>query len=623
MNYLTFENVSRSYGDKLLFKDITLHINRGEKVALVAENGTGKSSLLRIITGEEPPEGERAKVFVHPDIKVGYLTQEPDFDPELSVIESVYQSTNKAVQALKRYEELMLKGVSDPQIIQSSLDAVESTKGWDKEASIREVLSKLKLDQVNLKVGRLSGGQKKRLALAKVLVDEPDLFILDEPTNHLDLEMIEWLEQYLSQPQFTLFLITHDRYFLERICSTIVELANGQLYKYQGNYSDYLEKRSARETNETLRFEKGQKLLKTELEWVRRQPKARGTKAKSRVQKFESLREELSGRLQQDEMRIQIKPERLGSKILELRYISKAYGERVLFKDFHYKFQKKDRIGIVGPNGSGKSTLLDVLAGIIPPDSGSVVHGETLKIGYFKQSGLSLPDDKRVIDYIREFAEYIPMEKGRKLSASQLLEQFLFEPKQQQVFISKLSGGEKRRLYLLSILIQNPNFLILDEPTNDLDIVTLNVLEDYLLDFPGCIIIVSHDRFFMDKIVNHLFAFEGVGKVIDFPGNYSDYRDDLDNRIREAREIAAGTSHQDNDVKPTPNTSHQQDKETKKLLKNLERKLKKLEEEKEAIHLKFETENPDSAQIVEWSKKLSELNESIEATEIEWMELVD
>lgn len=623
MNYLTFENVSRSYGDRLLFSEITLHINKGEKVALVAENGTGKSSLLRIISGEEPPEGDKAKVFIHPSIRVGYLKQDPEIDPESTVLEAIYNSENLAIQSLKSYEELLAIGNSNATAIQSALEKVEINKGWDKDAEIREILSKLKLTDGVAKVKHLSGGQKKRLALARILIDQPDLFILDEPTNHLDLEMIEWLESYLNQPQFTLLLITHDRYFLERICKTIVELANGSLHKYQGNYSEYLEKRLEREANESVRFEKDKKLFKNELEWVKRQPKARTTKSKSRVQKFQELRSELSAVKEKDELAIAIKPERLGSKILEIRYVSKSYDEDLLFKDFHYKFQKRDRIGIVGPNGSGKSTLLDIMAGILPPDKGSVVHGETLKIGFFKQSGLQLPEDKRVIDYIREFAEYIPLEKGRKLSASQLLEQFLFPPKQQQVFISKLSGGEKRRLYLLTILIQNPNFLILDEPTNDLDIITLNVLEDYLVDFPGCLVIVSHDRFFMDKIVDHLFVFEGMGNIRDFPGNYSDYRSDLDRRISDARKAAAGQSQSDNTKKQTSSGSSEPNKETKKHLRKLEQQIKKLEERKSDLMDLFEKGDLPADKINEHSKELSEIDDKIENLELEWMELVE
>lgn len=622
MNYLTFENISRSYGDRVLFSDITLHINKGEKVALVAENGTGKSSLLRIITNEEAPEGDKAKVFVHPSIRVGYLRQEPILNPDLSISESIYASDNKALNALRNYEQVMLTRPDDAASIQKALDDVELNKGWDKEAELYEVLSKLKLDNSDLKISQLSGGQKKRLSLAKILLDEPDLLILDEPTNHLDLEMIEWLEEFLGRPQLTLFLITHDRYFLERVCKVIVELSNGKLYKYQGNYSEYLDKKLIRETNEAISFEKGKKLLKTELEWVRRQPKARGTKSKSRVQKFHSLRSELSGHKDKEEMSIPIKPERLGSKIIELRYICKAFDDLVLFKDFHYKFQKKDRVGIVGPNGSGKSTLLDTIAGILPPDQGAVVHGETLKIGYFKQSGLKLPEDKRIIDYIRDIAEYIPLEKGRKMSASQLLEQFLFPPSQQQLYISRLSGGEKRRLYLLSILIQNPNFLILDEPTNDLDIVTLNVLEDYLLDFPGCLLIVSHDRFFMDKIIDHLFVFEGNERLIDFPGSYTDYRNWQDEKLQSDRNKLQSEQKASKATSAPQQLSQSEDREKKKEIKRLEKKIQNLETEKTGILKKFEQQSIPVDEIGEWSAKLDNIKNQIEALEEEWMELV-
>jgi ATP-binding cassette subfamily F protein uup len=623
LNYLTFENISRSYGDKVLFSEITLHINKGEKVALVAENGTGKSSLLRIITNEEAPEGDRAKVFIHPGIRLGYLRQDPDLDPGLTISEAIFSSDNKALNALRNYEQIMLTRPDDNDALQKALDEVELNKGWDKEAELYEVLSRLKLENPNLKVNQLSGGQKKRLALAKILLDEPDLLILDEPTNHLDLEMIEWLEEFLSRPQLTLFLITHDRYFLERVCKVIVELSNGKLYKYQGNYSEYLDKKITRETNEAISFEKGKKLLKTELEWVRRQPKARGTKSKSRVQKFHSLRSELSGQKDKDEMSIPIKPERLGSKIIELRYIGKAYDDLLLFRDFHYKFQKKDRVGIVGPNGSGKSTLLDIIAGLLPPDEGTVVHGETLKIGYFKQSGLKLPDDKRVIDFIRDIAEYIPLEKGRKMSASQLLEQFLFPPAQQQVYISRLSGGEKRRLYLLSILIQNPNFLILDEPTNDLDIVTLNVLEDYLIDFPGCLLIVSHDRFFMDKIIDHLFVFEGEGKLIDFPGSYSEFRNWQDEKIQSAREQAQIVQRATKNSVPVRNEDQREDRDRKKEIKRLEKKIQELEISKTSILQKFEQQQILTDEIGEWSSKLDDINQQIESLEEEWMGLVE
>ncbi len=621
MNYLTFENVSRSYGDRVLFSDITLHINKGEKVALVAENGTGKSSLLRIITGEEAPEGDRAKVFIHPNIKLGYLQQEPDLNPDFTIYESIYESDNKAIVALKNYEKLLLTKSDDADAIQKALEEVELHKAWEKESEVHEILNKLSLQDLKLKVSKLSGGQKKRLALAKLLIDEPDLLILDEPTNHLDLKMIEWLESFLSRPGLTLFLITHDRYFLERVCKVIVELSNGRLHKYQGNYSEFLEKKLTRETNEGIRFEKGKKLFKSELEWVKRQPKARGTKGKARVQKFQDLRTELSGHKEKDEISINIKPERLGSKILELQYISKSYDDFVLFKDFHYKFKKKDRVGVVGPNGSGKSTLLEVIAANLPPDKGKVVHGETLKIGYFKQSGLNVPEDKRVLDYIREFAEYIPMEKGKKLSASQLLEQFLFPPTQQQVYISKLSGGEKRRLYLLSILIQNPNFLILDEPTNDLDIVTLNVLEDYLIDFPGCLIIVSHDRFFMDKIIDHLFVFRNGGKIIDYPGSYSDFRDDPDMNETGKKPVEKKAITEKNKNNSAPETAEA--RETKKQINQIERSIKKLESEREKILGVFESGGLAPGEIVEWSEKLSVVKGEIDSLEEKWMELVD
>ena len=483
MNYLTLENVTKSFGEKILFKDIDLRIGKGEKIALVAKNGTGKTTLLKVVAGLEAPEGENANILLRKDIRVKFLDQEPEFDESLTPIEAVFDSENEKIQAIKEYEKAMLIPGRD-QDLQKAMTRIDDLKAWDIEARIKEVLSKLNVN-LHQEIRQLSGGQKKRLALAKILIEEPDFLIMDEPTNHLDLDMIEWLENYLQQPSLTLFMVTHDRYFLERVCDTIIELNQGQLYRYRGNYSEYLIKKSAREENEAANLEKTKKLYKRELEWIRRMPKARGTKAKSRVDSFSEIKKQAFKRTENDKVQLMIKGNRLGSKILETHYISKSYGDLKIVEDFDYKFKKKERVGIIGPNGVGKSTFLRLLTKQERPDAGKVVIGDTVVFGYYSQDGIPLKEDKRVIDIVRDIAEYIPLEKGQKLTAKSLLERFLFTGEQQQIFASQLSGGEKRRLYLLTVLMQNPNFLILDEPTNDLDIITLNLLEDFLMDFPG------------------------------------------------------------------------------------------------------------------------------------------
>ena len=618
MNYLSLEHVSKSYGDKVLFQDIDLQINKGQKVALVAQNGTGKTSLLRVIAGLEPGEGELCKILVRRDIRIGYLQQDPDLSDQDTVMEAVFDSDNKQVQAVKEYEEALLfpdRGAD----MEKALTQMEDLKAWDVESRIKEILFKLNITNLNKSVGELSGGQKKRLALAKLLIDEPEFLILDEPTNHLDLEMIEWLEKYLSQQNLTLFLVTHDRYFLERICDTIVELDEGRLFRYSGNYSDFLEKKSTRHENDLVVLDKAKKLYKRELEWIRRMPKARGTKAKSRVDAFQDIEEQAHKNVDRQEIQIDIKGARLGSKILEAHYLSKGYDGVELVKDFHYKFKKKERVGIVGKNGVGKTTFLKLLTKEIRPDAGKVVVGGTVKFGYYTQDGIQLKQDKRVIDVITDIAEFIPLEKGQKLTAPQLLERFLFDRKEQQAYVSTLSGGERRRLYLLTVLMENPNFLILDEPTNDLDILTLNVLEDFLMDFPGCLLIVSHDRYFMDKLVDHLFIFEGEGVIRDFNGNYREYRAVQIEEEREKRKMEAQTrKSQPKVVKPTEPSVEQ-----KKQIKKLERQIAKLEERKKEIHRQFSEEELDKEDIEKLSVELGEVNKELEAKEEEWMMMVD
>ncbi len=635
MNYLTLENVTKTYGEKVLFEKINLHINQGDKLALVAKNGTGKTTLLKLIAGEETGEGEQNKVLVHKDIRIGYLEQDPRFSPNQTVIEAVFDSNNEVVAAIVAYETAMLHPERE-EALQTALERMEDLEAWDFESKIKEILFKLNITNLEQKVSFLSGGQVKRLALARLLIDEPDFLILDEPTNHLDLDMIEWLEEYLRQPKLTLFIVTHDRYFLERVCNYIVELDRATLYKYSGNYSDFLVKKTTRHDNESIETSKAQKLMRKELEWIRRAPKARGTKAKSRVDAFEKIKDKAENKLDNEKVQIDIKGARLGNKILEINYISKSYGDLNLIKDFHYKFKRNERIGIVGNNGTGKTTFLRLITKEIRPDSGTVVVGGTVKFGHYTQDGISLKEDKRVIDVITDIAEYIPLAKGQKLTARMLLERFMFSPSHQQVYVSQLSGGERRRLYLLTVLMKNPNFLILDEPTNDLDIITLNVLEEFLLQFPGCVVIVSHDRYFMDKLVDHLFIFEGDGKVLDYNGNYTEYRrlnkiatiqkkQEQKNITAENPNSSAGQSapKNDNQSQSSEQSGSTPTYEQRKELKRVENQLKKLESRKTEIEQKFSSPDLTPDDIASLSTELGELNTAIEEKESRWFELAE
>ncbi len=612
MQYLRLENVNKSYGEKVLFKDINLTISKGQKIALIARNGSGKSTLLRVIAGEEASEGENCSIQVSPGVNIAYLKQEPDFDPSLTVLESIYEMDNEKVQLLKKYELALLE--SDQEKIQKLMIQLDDLKAWNFDIKIKEILGKLKIKNLQQPVGQLSGGQKKRLALAKLIVEEPEFIIMDEPTNHLDLDMIEWLEDYLQNDRVTLLMVTHDRYFLERICNEIIELDRGVIYTYRGNYSDFLEKKQSRLENEAASFDKLKKLFKKELDWVRRQPKARGTKAKSRVDKFDDIKSEVKSFKKEGVMQMHIQSNRLGGKILEAHYISKSFGDLKIIEDFNYKFRKGERLGVVGPNGSGKSTFINLLTKQMKPDSGKIIVGETVDFGYYHQDGLKLNEDKRVIDVVRDVAEFIPLEKGKKLGAEQLLERFLFPRPQQQVYVSKLSGGERRRLYLLTVLMSNPNFLILDEPTNDLDIITLNILEDYLLQFPGCLIIVSHDRFLLDKLVDHLFILDGTGNVKDYNGRYSDYR-------------ATKKSEAYSQTEKKPETEKKIDIKEKKRIKNklnsLERKMSELEERKISIEQKFLNPDLPLDEIQSLSKELETIKADLESAEDEWLELSD
>ncbi len=616
MNYLTLENVTKTYGEKVLFRNISLQISKGHKVALIAKNGTGKTTLLRVIAGLESGEGENCRVQLRRDIRIGYLQQEPEFNEGLTVMETVFHSDNPLIQAIRRYESALLHP-GQPERLQASLLEMDDLKACDFEASIKEILFKLNITGLEDTVSTLSGGQRKRLALAQLLIDDPDFLILDEPTNHLDLDMVEWLEEYLSQPNLTLFLVTHDRYFLENVCDHIVELDRGQLHRYSGRYHDYLEKKAARSENESIELEKNQKLFRKELEWVRRMPQARTTKAKSRVDAFYEIQEKASQRADRSEIQIDIKGARMGSKIVEFHNVGKSFGDKVMLEGFNYKFKQKERIGIAGRNGVGKSTFLRLITQEMRPDTGKVVIGDTIEFGYYSQEGIQLIEDKRVIDVVTDIAEFIPLEKGQKLTAPQLLERFLFSRPQQQVYVSQLSGGERRRLYLLTVLMKNPNFLILVEPTNDLDIITLNILEDFLMDFPGVIIVVSHDRFLLDKLCDHLFIFEGNGVIRDFNGKYAEYRAQQKQEERRAERVEKPEA-------PAPvRTGSGLTSQEKNELKKLEREIQELEKRKAALHESFARTDLSLDEIQRMSKELEDLGSTLENKELRWMELAE
>ncbi len=611
MQLLRIENGNKSYGDKVLLRNLKLTISKGEKIALVAKNGSGKTTLLKIIAGEESLDGETASIEVSDQISRYYLRQIPRFHPDDTVEDVIYQTSNESLKTLHKYNRAVESGNED-EIKKISLQ-LDDIKGWHLESKIHEVLHKLNIKDVNISMSTLSGGQQKRVALAKMIIDDPDFIILDEPTNHLDLDMIEWLEEYLKSKNLTLFMVTHDRYFLERVCTDIIELEQGDIFRHRGNYSDYLENKQIRQQTEEVRLDKAKKLYKKELEWVRRMPKARGTKAKSRVDAFDDIKKEAFKRRQDDTFKISLESSRLGSKILEAHALTKSYGDLKIVENFTYKFRRGESIGIVGNNGVGKSTFLNLLTKTIRPDGGKIIVGETIKFGYYTQDGLNLPEDKRVIDVIRDIAEYIPLEKGKKLTAESLLETFLFPRPQQRVYVSQLSGGEKRRLYLLTILMDNPNFLILDEPTNDLDIVTLNILEDYLLSFPGCLIVVTHDRYFLDKVVEHLFILEGNGVIRDYNGLYMEYR---------AEQLAkkySGNNLPSETQQPPKQVDRNIQKQLKNKLNKLERELKTLGERKEAINTEFLTLT-DVDRISVLSKEIQQIDADLEQTELDWFE---
>nr|WP_321411706.1 ABC-F family ATP-binding cassette domain-containing protein [uncultured Allomuricauda sp.] len=617
MNLLTVENISKSYGELVLFSDISFGINKDQKIALIAKNGSGKTSILNIMSGKD--SSETGQVTTRKGIKISFLEQEPDLNPNLTIEETIFTTDNDILKVIANYE----KAVENPENTeqyQKAFEAMERLNAWDFETQYKQILFQLQLSKLDAKVSTLSGGQKKRLALANALLNKPDLLILDEPTNHLDLEMIEWLEAYFAKESITLFMVTHDRYFLDRVCNEILELDNNQLYTYKGNYSYYLNEKEARTEREAVEQQKTKMLYKKELDWMRRQPKARTTKSKSRIDDFAEIKQRAHQRRQEHEVQLELNMERLGSKILELHNVSKSYGDKTILDKFDYNFTKGERVGIIGKNGTGKSTFLNIITEREDVEGGKVVVGDTLKFGYYTQKGIPNKEGQKVIDVIREFGDYIPLKKGRQISAQQLLERFLFDRKKQYDFVEKLSGGERKRLYLCTVLIQNPNFLILDEPTNDLDIVTLNVLESFLLDFPGCLIVVSHDRYFMDKIVDHLFVFRGEGVIEDFPGNYSDYRTYESSKILEERENKNTSSEKtENNWRDTSSgkLSYSEQKE----YKQLEKDIQKLEEKKVVLQNKFTDPGLDGDEIADLSIALKEITDAIEKKTERWFEL--
>ncbi len=617
MNLLTVENISKSYGELVLFSDISFGINKDQKIALIAKNGSGKTSILNIMSGKDT--SETGQVTVRKDTKIAFLEQEPNLNPNLTIEETIFTTDNEILKVIASYEKAM-ENPEDTVRYQKAFEAMERHNAWDFETQYKQILFKLQLTKLDAKVNTLSGGQKKRLALANVLLNKPDLLIMDEPTNHLDLEMIEWLEAYFSKENITLFMVTHDRYFLDRVCNEIIELDNNQLYTYKGNYSYYLQEKDARMEREAVEQHKSKQLYKKELDWMRRQPKARTTKSKSRIDDFTEIKKRAHQRRKEHEVELELNMERLGSKILELHNVSKSYDDKVILNKFDYNFNKGERVGIIGKNGTGKSTFLNILTQQESVDGGKVVVGDTLKFGYYTQKGIVVKEGQKVIDVIREFGDYIPLKKGRQISAQQLLERFLFDRKKQYDFVEKLSGGERKRLYLCTVLIQNPNFLILDEPTNDLDIVTLNVLESFLLDFPGCLIVVSHDRYFMDKIVDHLFVFKGDGEIEDFPGNYSDYRVYENSKVIEERENKTTTSEK-TEHKWRNTSGGKLSYLEQKEYKQLEKDIQKLEKQKEALQHKFSNPELSGDEIDQLSIELKEVEDTIEEKTERWFEL--
>jgi ATP-binding cassette subfamily F protein uup len=624
VSYLQVENLTKAFGDNLLFENISFGIADNQRVALIAKNGTGKTTLLNIIAGIEDHNG--GTISFRRDLRIGYLDQNPDFPKELSVLDACLKSDNEAVRTIAAYEHCMLS--QNHTGLDEILAQMDLHKAWDYETRIKQILGKLKITNFDQIIGKLSGGQLKRVALANVLISEPDLLILDEPTNHLDLEMIEWLEDFLKRSTMALLMVTHDRYFLDRVCTNIYEIDHQALFQYSGNYSYYLEKRQERIENWNSESERTVNLYKKELEWMRRQPQARAHKAKARQESFYEIEERAKQRRNNDSVQLDVKASYLGSKIFEAKYICKAYGDLKILDNFYYNFARYEKMGIVGKNGTGKSTFLKMLLGEVKPDSGSFDVGETVVFGYYSQDGLAFDEQMKVLDVVQDIAEEVNLGNGKKMSASQFLQHFLFTPETQYNYVYKLSGGEKRRLHLCTVLMRNPNFLVLDEPTNDLDIVTLNILEEYLQSFKGCVIVVSHDRYFMDKVVDHLLVFKGNAELKDFPGNYTDFREWnelLEEQEREEKSKEQRIKNKDNVTKnierETQNTKRKQTFKEKQEFEVLEKEIPQLETEKAAIEIQLSSGTLSSEAIVEASRRFAELTDIIDDKTMRWLEL--
>ncbi|NLU38878.1 MAG: ABC-F family ATP-binding cassette domain-containing protein [Bacteroidales bacterium] len=615
--FLQVEGLTRYWGDNILFESLNFTIAQGQKVALIARNGAGKTTLLDTIMGKDFPDS--GKVTFSNEITVAYLSQVPVLNPDFTVMQEVYHSSSGLVDAVREYEEAILH--PQQHNLQSAMEKMDLLNAWDFDVKIKQILSRLKINNFDQKISTLSGGQQKRVALANVLINEPDFIILDEPTNHLDLDMIEWLEEYLLKTKSTLFMVTHDRYFLDRVCNEILELDRKTIFRYKGNYSYFLEKREERQEIHQAEVEKARNLMRTELEWMRRMPQARATKAKYRIDSFYELKEKASQNLSETELALSIEASRLGKKIIDVDSLCKSYDSLKLIENFTYKFSRFEKVGIVGDNGTGKSTFLNLITGSILPDKGTVEIGETVKFGYYRQEGIYFEPETKVIDAIQDIAEYIDLGKGNKWTASQLLTHFLFSYEMQHTRIEKLSGGEKRRLYLCSILMQNPNFLILDEPTNDLDIMTLNVLEEYLNRFNGCVLIVSHDRYFMDKIVDHLFVFEGDGAIRNFPGSYSIYRDYLEEQEKLKRTQPSLPKKEVLATKPKTVNLNKLTYSEKRELEKLESDITSLETEKQKIEELMNMAGHSHVELQQMSERYNELKTELDEKELRWLEL--
>lgn len=615
ISYMQIENLTKSFGDLVLFENISFGIGEGQRIGLIAKNGAGKTTLLNIIAGKEGYDS--GNIVFRRDLKIGYLSQDPVYPEELTVLEACFYHGNALIELIKEYEHVMeMEGHPG---LDAILARMEQEKAWDYERKAKQILSQLKIRDFNQQIKQLSGGQLKRVALANTLITEPELLILDEPTNHLDLDMIEWLEGYLQRSNISLLMVTHDRYFLDRVCSEILEIDNNSLYSYKGNYSYYLEKRQERVDATNTEIDRANNLYRTELDWMRRMPQARGHKARYREEAFYELEKVAKQRIDNSKVKLEVKASYIGSKIFEADHLYKSYGDLKILSDFSYIFSRYEKMGIVGNNGTGKSTFIKILLGEVLPDSGTIDIGETVRFGYYSQEGLQFDEQMKVIDVIQDIAEVIELGNGKKLTASQFLQHFLFTPETQHSYVYKLSGGERRRLYLCTVLMRNPNFLVLDEPTNDLDIVTLNILEEYLQSFKGCVIVVSHDRYFMDKVVDHLLVFNGNGDIRDFPGNYTQYRDWKE--VKEQKEKEAEKPQEDKNSRVRLNDKRKMSFKEKREFEQLEKEIAELETEKSTIEGALCSGALSIDELTEKSKRLPVINDLIDQKTMRWMEL--